>query len=236
MLVPAFASAQKVETGLAGRSFEKTITRTVSVDYLFYLPANYSEKAKKWPLLLYLHGGRGRGKDLEKLMWYPVPKMLKQGESLPFIVVVPQCPEGEMWTDTDMVMALLDQVIADYSVDPDRVYLVGYSMGGHGAWYLAYKHPHRFAAVAPMSGMSNTWWATRLEDVPIWAFHGGKDDTVPVSETEGMVAALEKAGGHVKVTIVPDRVHRPPTPEEHKKLFGWLLTHRISDRVREDVP
>jgi predicted peptidase len=232
MLLTSPASAQGVEANLAGRSFKKTITRTVGAKYLLSLPGAYSDK-EKWPLLLYLHGGMGRGDDLEKLMWYPVPKMLREGKSLPFVVIVPQCPEGGMWTDTEMLMALVDQVIADYSVDPDRVYLVGYSMGGHGAWYLAYSYPNRFAAVAPMSGMSNPWWATRLKDVPIWAFHGGKDDRVPVSETEGMVAALEKEGGNVKATIVPDRVHRPPTQEEHEALFEWLLKHRVSDRAKK---
>jgi predicted peptidase len=224
------AESQNVPIGQSAQKFDKTISRTVRANYLLYSPKNVREDGKKWPLILYLHGGRGRGDDLEKVMWYPVPKMLEQTETFPFIVITPQCPSGEMWTDTDLLIALIDEVTANYPVDIDRVYLVGYSMGGHGAWYLAYKHPERFAAVAPMSGMSNLWWSTRLRDVPVWAFHGGADDTVPVRETEEMAKALEKAGGNIKVTIVPDRTHRPPTMEEHEQVFDWLLEHRISDR------
>ena len=227
------AQSQATPAGQSAKKFDKTLTRTAQANYLLYLPKNAREDGKTWPLMLYLHGGRGRGDDLEKVMWYPVPKMLQQTDTFPFIVITPQCPPGEMWTDTELLMALLDDVTAEYPVDTDRVYLVGYSMGGHGAWYLAYKHPERFAAVAPMSGMSNPWWATRLKEVPIWAFHGGHDDTVPVRETEKMAKALEKQGGDIKVTIVPDRTHRPPTMEEHERLFDWLLEHRISDRSRK---
>lgn len=227
------AESQDAPAGQSAKKFDKTLTRTVQANYLLYLPKNIREDGRKWPLILYLHGGRGRGDDLEKVMWYPIPKMLEKTDTFPFIVVTPQCPTGEMWTDTELLIALLGEVTANYPVDADRVYLVGYSMGGHGAWYLAYEHPHRFAAVAPMSGMSNPWWATRLKEVPIWVFHGGADDVVPVRETEEMAEALKKAGGEIKVTVVPDRTHRPPTMEEHERLFGWLLEHRISDRVRE---
>lgn len=224
---------QDLRVGQSAQEFNKTISRTVTASYLLYLPKSVVEDGKKWPLILYLHGGRGRGDDLEKVMWYPIPKMLRETDTFPFIVITPQCPAGEMWTDIDLLMALIDDVTANYPVDADRVYLVGYSMGGHGAWYLAYKHPERFAAVAPMSGMSNPWWATRLKDVPIWAFHGGADDIVPVSETEEMAKAFDNAGGNIKLTIVPDRTHRPPTMEEHERLFEWLLEHRISDRTQE---
>jgi predicted peptidase len=225
--------SQSAPIGQSTQKFDKTLSRTVQANYLLYLPENVRADGKKWPLILYLHGGRGRGDDLEKVMWYPIPKMLRETETFPFIVITPQCPTGEMWTDTELLVALLDDVTAKYPVDTDRVYLVGYSMGGHGAWYLAYKHPERFAAVAPMSGMSNPWWATRLKDVPVWAFHGGNDDVVPVRETEEMAEALEKQGGNIKVTIVPDRTHRPPMMEEHEQLFDWLLKQRLSDRKGE---
>ena len=175
----------------------------------------------------------GRGDDIEKVMWYPIPNMLTENDTFPFVVVTPQCPSGEMWTDTEALVALLDEVIAEYFVAPDRVYLIGYSMGAHGAWYLAYKHPERFAAVAPMSGMTNVWWASRIKDIPIWVFHGAQDTLVPVSETEEMVRALEKEGGSVRVRIDPERGHRPPSQEQHEELFRWLLEQsRIADTSR----
>ena len=69
----------------------------------------------------------------------------------PAIVVIPQVPVGTQWTgaQADLALAALDQVLGEYRVDVNRVYLTGLSMGGHGTWYLAYRHPERFAAAAP---------------------------------------------------------------------------------------
>jgi len=130
-----------VTTGQHPQYFEKEITRLVKADYLLYLPKDYNKSEKKWPLILYLHGNMGRGNDLRKIAWYPVPKMLSQNDSIPFIVVSPQCPLTDTWTDVDLLISLLDDVISKYSVDTSRVYLTGYSMGGSGVWYLAYKYP-----------------------------------------------------------------------------------------------
>jgi len=209
------------------RVFRGTLTRSAEMRYLLYLPPAYREMKKPWPLMLYLHGGLGRGDDFSKLSWYPVVRMLNDGgNALPFIVVVPQCPAGGMWDDTETLTALLDEVSSEYAVDSTRVYLVGYSMGGLGAWYLAYRHPERFAAVAPMSGYSIPWWATRLKTVPIWAFHGAKDDRVPASVTERMVEQLRREGGNVRLSLNPERGHSPPSDAEHLELFNWLLEQR----------
>lgn len=216
-------TASEVKTGQHVYTFEKEIQRTVEIQYLLYLPAAYGSLDKQWPLILYLHGGMGRGDDIEMVMWYPVPQMLTENDTFPFIVVTPQCPLGKMWTDTELLITLLDEIMAKYSVDPDRVYLMGYSMGAHGAWYLAYTHPERFAAVAPMSGMANVWWASRIKEMPVWAFHGVQDTLVPVSETEEMVRVLEKEGGTVRASIDPERGHRPPSQKEHEELFQWFL-------------
>ncbi len=214
--------AQLVESGFQGR-----LCRDVQIRYLLHLPDGYTTTQNQWPLMLYLHGGLGRGDDFAKLMWYPVPRMLESGEySLPFIVVIPQCREGEMWTDTEALIALLDDICDAHAVDPDRIYLVGYSMGGHGVWYLAYRHPERFAAIAPMSGMSNPWWTSRLKGLPVWAFHGGQDDRVPSRESEQMIASLGGDHDTVRFTLNPDRGHRPPTVQEHLELFQWLLAQR----------
>jgi len=214
-------------TPLQEASFQQHLQRNVHLKYLLYVPDDYGESQKKWPLILYLHGGKGRGNDLQNLLWYPVPKMLKNGEQkIPFIVVMPQCTEGEMWTDTEALMALLDEINASYLVDSKRIYLTGYSMGGNGVWYLAYKHPQRFAAIAPMSGASNVWWTSRLKVIPSWVFHGEKDDLVPARESEEMVASLRAKGADVRFSLNPERGHSPPTVEEHLELFQWFLTHK----------
>jgi len=212
--------------GFAPVQHQTSLTRQVTLRYLLHVPAGYGKDNRRWPLLLYLHGGQGRGREFAKMAWYPIIQMVSEGASLPLIVLAPQCPEGETWIDPDLVVAMLDEVLASYRVDPDRVYLVGYSMGGEGAWLLAYRHPELFAAVAPMSGFCNPLWATRLARLPVWAFHGAKDDLISVTQTEAMVAELRKQRGEVKVSIDPERGHSPPSRAEHEALIAWLLEHR----------
>ncbi len=213
------------QPGQHAHQFRKSIRRDVSSNYLLYLPKEYREEGPAWPLLFYLHGGRGRGDDPGKMRWYPVIAIAEQDSNLPFIVLSPQCPEGEMWTDTELLIALLDDICSRYNVDPRRIYLAGYSMGGNGVWYLAYKDPDRFAAIAPMSGYGITWWATRLAKTPIWAFHGAGDTLVSPDNTRRMVTAIRAKGGDAKLSIFPGRDHRPPSREEHYQLFEWFLEH-----------
>jgi predicted peptidase len=211
------------------KTFSKKIEYDISLRYLIYLPEGYNESGEKWPLLLYLHGGMGRGNDFKKLYWYPVPRMiLEKKYNLPFIVLIPQCPEGKMWSDMELVEVaeLLKETIESYKVDNTRVYAVGYSMGGNGVLALANYIPDMFAAMAPMSGMSNTWWASKIKDIPSWFFHGAKDDHVPVRESDEMVEALKKEGVEVKYSRNNERRHSPPTEKEHLELFEWLLKHK----------
>lgn len=208
-------------------TFEKIIQRRVRLRYLLYLPRAYDQANKKWPLILYLHGGKGRGSDLGKLAWYPLPKLLREpGANFPFVIVMPQCPPDENWMDAEELDAFLEQVISSYAVDQDRVYLAGYSMGAMGAWNLAHAHPERFAALAPMSGFANTVWAARLKSLPIWVFHGAKDKLVPPRESEEIVRALRAEGADVRLSLDPERGHAPPSKEEHLQLFAWFLAQR----------
>jgi predicted peptidase len=201
----------------------------ISMRHLIHLPEGYDAASKKWALLLYLHGGMGRGSDFKKLHWYPVPRMILEKKfDLPFIVLIPQCPEGKMWSNMELisVIELLKNIMESYKVDENRIYAVGYSMGGNGVLALANYVPDMFAAIAPMSGMSNTWWASKIKDIPSWFFHGAKDDHVPVRESDEMVEALKKEGAEVKYTRHDERKHSPPTETEHLALFEWLLKHK----------
>ena len=216
--------AMEFSTGQHVYGFEKEITRTVNGQYLLYLPKNY-DPTRRWPLLMYLHGGMGRGDDVEKMGWYPVVKMCYSNDSLPFIVLSPQCPAGETWTDHELLNTLLDEIVSEYAVDTTRIYLAGYSMGGQGVWFLAYMHPERFAAIAPMSGVGNKFWASRLKNIPIWVFHGGEDRLIPVAEAHEMIEAIRAEGGNIRYSIVPQRGHSPPSILEHEELFDWFLEH-----------
>jgi len=121
---------------------------------------------------------------------------------------------------------LLDEILASYKVDRDRVYLTGLSMGGFGTWALAAAHPERFAAIVPICGGGNPADAGRLKDLPIWVFHGAKDRAVPLERSEVMVNAIRKAGGSPKFTVYPEAGHDSWTGAyTDPELYKWLLKH-----------
>jgi predicted peptidase len=100
-------------------------------------------------------------------------------------------------------------------------------MGGYGTWHLAAAQPQRFAAIAPICGGGNPTQAPKLKNLPVWAFHGAKDDVVPLSESEIMVSALQGCGGNVKFTVYPEAKHDSWTQTyNNPELYQWFLQHR----------
>jgi len=217
------------------QTFKKKITRTVGADYLLFLPKGYEAKGnKRWPLMLFLHGAGERGSDLKKVTAHGPPKLVKNRADFPFILVSPQCPTNQTWSD-ETLLALLDQVIKKHKVDTNRVYLTGLSMGGYGTWSLGVKYPERFAAIAPICGggetinvlLSSRAKSTALKSLGVWAFHGAKDPVVKPEESERMVAALKRAGvKEVELTVYPEVQHDSWTETyANDKLFEWFLQH-----------
>ncbi len=152
-----------------------------------------------------------------------------------FIVVSPQCPSGTWWDD-DGVLGLLDEIAANYRTDPSRHYLTGLSMGGYGTWSVAMKFPERFAAIVPICGGGNPTdirrsareKKTALLSLGVWVFHGAKDPTVALAESETMVAALKKAGvTDLQFTVYPEAKHDSWTETyNNPELYTWLLKHQ----------
>lgn len=211
---------------------EAETMQQIRLPYLLFLPANYEEdQQRRWPFILYLHGGSARGNDLERLREMGLPKRLAQDAQFPFIVASPLLPEGEIWTDVHALGALIDKVTREHRLDPARIYVTGHSMGGRGALYLAYKQPERFAAVAALSPYSPiTAWSKGLTNVPLWLIHGAKDVQAPIKDTEEIVRGIEKAGGHARFTPLPDADHFILNWYDRNEIFHWLLDHRKDAR------
>lgn len=226
----ATVSHRPPHAGQHAQTFDTSVVKRRSARYLLHLPKDYGQQPdKRWPLILYLHGGSLRGANVDSVRVWGLPKLVEQDPTFPFIVISPQAAAGALWTDTDLLIGLLDEVIARYRVDTTRVYLTGHSMGGNGAWYLAYMHPDRFAAIAPMSAPANPWWATRLHNMPTWVFHGVQDSIVPIRESEEMVRTLRQRGNQqVRFTALPEREHGLLDLYENSQneLYGWFLRHR----------
>lgn len=185
--------------------------------------------------MLFLHGSGERGTDLELLKLYGIPRVLLEGADFPFIVVSPQCPPHTVWAnELDALRALVDNVIQEHRVDRTRIYLTGLSMGGNGAWHLAADHPFLFAAVVPICGWANPYLGFPeriqiLKDVPVWAFHGEKDDVVPIKGSQELVDVLIAHDGNVRFTIYPDAAHDSWTETyANPELYEWLLRQKLS--------
>lgn len=212
----------------APQALEKTIV--VKAGYLLYLPEEYGkDPAKKWPLVVFLHGSGESGSDLEKVKVHGPPKLVAKGKDFPFILVSPQAPDAprRRWK-VEVLNTLLDDVLAKYAADPDRVYLTGLSMGGFGTWEWASENPERFAAIAPICGGGDPRMAARrLKEMPTWVFHGAKDPVVALRASEEMVDALKAAGAaEVKFTVYPEAQHDSWTVTyDNPELYEWLLKH-----------
>jgi len=215
------------------RKFEKALLQMIHWGYWLYLPPDYNP-ARRYPLILFLHGIGERGSDLSLVTKQGLPKRIEEGLDLPFIVVSPQCPANEMWWSFQhTLIALLNEVIPLYGADSRRVYLTGLSMGGFGVWGLAARYPDRFAALAPICGglppgLDADYAARQLKTTPVWAFHGALDEAVPLATGQTAVDALRAVGGNVQFTVYPDLGHDSwTTTYENQELYEWFLAHSL---------
>ena len=192
--------------------------------YLLYIPKSYdSDRGRKWPLMVFLHGSGERGNNLEVVKMHGPPKLINEGKKLPFIVVSPQLALNEWWSP-DMVAWLVKELISTMRVDPDRVYLTGLSMGGYGTWETAAKYPELFVAIAPICGRGDPSTAWKLRHTPTWIFHGAKDPIVPIKHSDDMNRALKRYG-NVRYTIYPNAEHDSWTETySNEELYRWFLS------------
>lgn len=210
------------------------VLRTSAVSqlrYLLYTPENPKENM---PLILYLHGGSGKGDDLSLLLSAEsLPKFLQEGETaVDAYVVMPQLPADKKgWAE---IAAAPEELIAEmetkYGVDADRVSLTGHSMGGTGVWSMVLKKPELFSAAAPLSGSVRLTGGQDLQaisDLPIWAFAGTEDTIVPPASSVQAVERLQQKNAAAKITLLEGDTHFDvPTSvylDEKTDLLGWLI-------------
>lgn len=208
--------------------FENPDDPSKSLEYWLYEPAG-AEEGEKLPTMFFLHGAGERHNDknpAEAVLKHGPPKLIERGEKFPCRVISPQCPPS--WWHPNMIIPLVEHTIETYDVDEDRVYLTGLSMGGMASWDTAAMRPDLFAAVVPICGKAYDVpaWAEKLKNTWIWAFHGDKDNAVPVTGTTDMVAAIEAAGGErVKMTIYEGVGHNSWTKAyDDPELYKWMFS------------
>lgn len=203
--------------------------------YYVYFPNRYDSK-KQYPMIVFLHGAgeRGDGNDELSLMEQEgFPRYFKENRmELNAIVLAPQCQGGLVWNQ--QVFALKDflvEMIEKYNADPDRVSLTGMSMGGFGTWEMGMSFPELFSAIAPICGGGMAWRTDVLKGMPIWAFHGDKDTTVQISNSQEMVARV-RAHTPAKFTVFKGVTHNSWDPAYlETKLTEWLLAQNRTKRI-----
>lgn len=202
------------------------------VAYRLLKPAKI-EPGKKYPVVLFLHGAGERGSDNARQLLY-LPTWMADAEHqerYPCFLIAPQCPSSKWWagrgdgSEMPIVEKLLDATLAEFPIDPNRVYLTGLSMGGYGSWALAARRPEQYAAVVPICGGGDPKQAEKLVKIPIWAVHGNKDSVVPVSQSRTMIEAMRAAGGDPKLTELDGVGHDSWTPayNDPEGVLPWMF-------------
>ena len=194
------------------------------LDYLYYVP----EKATApLPLVVYIHGAGSIGDSLDKMGVVGALKLIEEGGSLPAMLVAPQCHSSHWYDLFETLTEFIDAMRHRPDVDDTRVYVTGPSMGGFTTWQMACAHPTWFAAAVPVCGGGQEWYAERLKGLPIWAFHGLLDTTVPVAESIKMARAAQNACASVRLTIYPD-VHHEAWERAYadEEMWAWLFSQK----------
>ncbi|MEO0965685.1 MAG: alpha/beta fold hydrolase [Planctomycetota bacterium] len=222
---PATLDRQSLHTFTRDSSWNVT---DLDVDYWLYTPPGYDDPANAntaYPLLIFLHGTGESGGSPTKVAAHGPPDLIEQGQDFPFLVVSPHNP-GELphnlWL-TDFLAALADHATTTYRVDPDRVYLAGFSLGGYAAYNWAATQPDRFAALVPVATWGYPAEASNFAGVPIRAYHGNLDLIVNPSHARAMLDAHRAAGGTNELITLPVG-HGAATPAfEDPELIEWLI-------------
>lgn len=255
-MASATDAAMAVETGFLDRS---VTVDGVSYRYQVYVPVDYSPD-KRWPIALFLHGSGERGDDGSKQTQVGIASAIRADRArFPLVVVMPQARPDTHWTGAmaEQAIRALDQSMAEFNGDPQRVYLTGMSRGGQGVWLLAAANPGKFAAIAPVCGylrLKNDQdepepaydkallaqfpelagksdvavFARRIGSTPAWIFHGSADDVVAPGDSRRMSQALRANGIDVRYSEYEGVNHGSwDRAYAEPDLVPWMLSHRL---------
>jgi predicted peptidase len=245
--LPIANCAARSAADLPPMSDDRFFPRTLTIDgetyrYMVYVPPGH-DTAERGPVILFLHGAGERGSDGVRQTTVGLGPVVRADPEFPAVVVFPQLHPGAGWPGEAgrAAMRALDLTIEELALDERRVYLTGLSMGGNGSWHLALEHPARFAAVVPICGWIEGRWRGQpkenetlveriapIRDLPIWVFHGARDEVIPVGQSRLVVQALREAGAReLRYTEYPEARHDSWTAAyAEPELWTWMLGKR----------
>jgi predicted peptidase len=218
---------------------------TAGLSYRLLRPGQV-EAGRAYPLVVFLHGAAERGDDNEAQLVHGVAGFAadETRKRHPCFLAAPQCPTTARWVEVDwasashampeepseparLVLGLIDELARELPIDRRRVYVTGLSMGGFGAWDLLCRRPELFAAGLVVCGGGDEKQAEKIAKIPVWVFHGEKDNAVKVERSRNMVAALKKAGGRPRYTEYAGVGHDSWTRTYgDADVLGWLFSQK----------
>ena len=236
LLLPHFSQA--LDDG-GFKPFVYSDARGQSIPYRLFAP---DDKSSRHPLVVWLHGGAGRGSDnLRQItggntagarVWTRTENQAR----FPCFVVAPQCAENQQWATIEraeptaqliLAYGLIRDLQKRFNIDERRIYLAGQSLGGFGVWSLIMAHPRTFAAAVPLCGGGDQTRGEVLKAEHVWAFHGERDASVSVERSRTMIAAIRRAGGSPRYTeykgeghVIWERVFK------ETELLPWVFAQR----------
>lgn len=243
-LVIIFVAASNLSYGQ--QTFKTTPTSVIG--YLEYLPADYNSNSNKYPIVIFLHGIGERGpnttnvaeleKSIKSLTKLGPPKHVAGGTQFPFILISPQLKNNYSKWPSSYVMEVINHVKTYLRVDERKIHVTGLSMGGGGVWVVAQDYPELFASASPVCGAYNSpSLACKLagENLPVWAFHGDKDDVVSYNTSVKMVNAINActpaSNPQAKLTIYPGVEHDSWTQAyntghtyHNPNIYEWMMS------------
>jgi len=246
-----------VSYAVAVRDFEnRTFTGSTgdTLRYRLFVPKDY-DSSRSYPIVLFLHGGLQRG----KAKWNPATATgakfcaaeRRQAKN-PCFVMVPTAPKYENWGSVFEggpsrtllnVIEALDAVEAEFNIDKRREYVTGLSGGGKGTWIAILSHPGRFAAAIPLCARQSMKPeeadlkkpANLVRDLPLWLWHGAKDQKNPVANSRLMFEALKAVNANAKYTEVPDAPHNCwDAAYGTEELHDWLFVQSLAKSISVD--
>jgi predicted peptidase len=240
-VLPALLFAQPKPT--ASRIEKKTYDfkdAGKEMEYALFVPSNY-DKAKKWPLIIALHG---LGSNPQQIMRYR--GLTDLAEKHGYIVAAPMGYHSRGWygqkplkpaaddppnlselSEKD-VMNVLAIVRKKYSIDANRIYLMGHSMGGGGTWHLALKYPEIWAGLAPIAPaiFRSPTELEKIKHIPVILVQGDQDKLVPVAGARRWAEQMKKLGMTHEYIEVAGGDHVNIAFDKMPNIFDFFNKHK----------